>query len=329
MNSREFDTTGSQYSQGALDAGAVLRDARLRHGLSEDEVASSLRLSPKILEYIETGQFERLPGETFGRGYIRAYARLMNLDADPLVLEYDRQMGVKERARAVHGIDKTDRYTAGRSNRMWLRRGALIIFLLIAGAVFLWWYENREAEPPAVSQLDERLFEEVLVDSLPSPVPLPGVRHAAGQDIALIEPSTPGLLQVAAVETDAAGNVQQTAEPAAERTESADDSTANAEQPVEAEQTEAATDALSAGRATNGLHMRFNDTCWVQVSSADGKALHTQLMQAEQSLDIDHEGPLQVVIGAIEAVSAIEYQGTRLDTAAYKPAGVVRLKLGQ
>ncbi|QJD59168.1 helix-turn-helix domain-containing protein [Pseudomonas sp. gcc21] len=329
MSSREIDTSGNQYSQGAVDAGAVLRDARLRHGLSEDEVARSLRLSPKILEYIETGQFERLPGETFGRGYIRAYARLMNLDADPLVLEYDRQMGVKERAHAVHGIDKTDRYTAGRSNRMWLSRGALIIFLVIAGAVFLWWYENREAEQAAVSQLDERLFDEVLVDSLPSPVPLPGMRHAAGQDITVVEPLAPGLLQVAAVEAEAVAESRQAQDASVESAESAGEPAAVAGSTSQAEPAEAASDAASAGRAANGLHMRFNDTCWVQVSSAEGKALHTQLMQAEQSLDIDHEGPLQVVIGAIEAVSAIEYQGTRLDTAAYKPAGVVRLKLGQ
>lgn len=322
MSSREFDTTGSQYSQGALDAGAALRDARLLHGLSEVEVATSLRLSPKILEYIETGQFERLPGETFGRGYIRAYARLMNLDADPLVLEYDRHMGVQERAHAVHGIDKTDRYTAGHSSRMWLGRGALIILLLVAGAVFLWWYENREAALPDVSQLDERLFDEVLVDSLPSPVALPGLRHAAGQDVSLIEPVVPSVLQVSAVEAQAGDNQQPVAaEPAAQANEPASD----AEQSMDAAQTESA----PTGGVASGLHMRFNSACWVQVSSADGKALHTQLMQAEQSLDIDHEGPMQVVIGAIEAVSAIEYQGTKLDTAAYKPAGVVRLKLGQ
>lgn len=314
MNSRELDTTGSQYSQGALNAGAVLRDARLRHGLSEVEVATSLRLSPKILEYIESGQFERLPGETFGRGYVRAYARLMNLDADPLVLEYDRHMGIREREHAVHGIDKTDRYTAGRSNRMWLRRGALIILLLVAGAVFLWWYENREAVVTEVSQVDERQFEEVLIDSLPSPIALPGLRHAAGQEVSSSEPVTPALLQVSAVETETSEVQPEAAAPEAE----------SATQAAESE-----SESVSTGRVANGLHMRFNNSCWVQVSSADGKALHTQLMQAEQSLNIDHDGPLEVVIGAIEAVSAIEYQGSKLDTAAYRPAGVVRLKLGQ
>lgn len=326
MNSRDLETTGSQYSQGALDAGAVLREARLRHGLSEVEVATSLRLSPKILEYIETGQFERLPGETFGRGYIRAYARLMNLNADPLVQEYDRQMGVQERAHAVHGIDKTDRYTAGRTNRMWLRRGALIILLLVAGAVFLWWYENREIEQSEVSQLDDRLFDEVLIDSLPSPVPLPGVRHAAAPDLLAPENVGAGLLQVTSVESEADGEQASIADGSAME----DDALTN-QGAVEAEQpsgTELAESSV-AGRAANGLHMRFSSACWVQVSTAAGKVLHTQLMQADESLSIDHDGPLQVVIGAIEAVSAIEYHGTKLDTSGYKPAGVVRLKLGQ
>lgn len=322
MNSRELDTTGGQYAPGALEAGAILREERLRHGLSEVEVATSLRLSPKILEYIETGQFERLPGETFGRGYIRAYARLLNLEADPLVLAYDRQMGVEERAHAVHGIDKTHRYTAGRSNRMWLRRGALIILLLIAGAVFLWWYENRETQLPAVSNLDDRYFDEVLVDSLPSPVPLPGVRHAALQEILIAESVVPVLQRVSAVEAEA-----DTGEQAAE-TEQAGAGSGSAD--LSGQQTDNTQGEQTAAAPTgDGLHMRFSGACWVQVSTGDSKVLHTQLMQAGQSLDLDHDGPLQVVIGAIEAVSAINYQGARLDTSAYKPAGVVRLKLGQ
>src|SRR5690606_12019289 len=121
-----------------------------------------------------------------------------------------------------------------------------------------------------------------------------GLRYAAGQDVSSSEPVAPALLQISAIEPETS-DVQPVAQ-AAEAEPAA----------------EATAEPVSTGRVANGLHMRFNNSCWVQVSSADGKALHTQLMQAEQSLDIDHDGPIEVVIGAIEAVSAIEYQGSKL-----------------
>ena len=72
----------------ASAAGAVgeaLGDRRRSLGLSIDDVALRLKFMPRQLEALEAGRFERLAGPAFARGMIRAYARLLGLDAESLL----------------------------------------------------------------------------------------------------------------------------------------------------------------------------------------------------------------------------------------------------
>ncbi|HIZ51648.1 MAG TPA: DUF4115 domain-containing protein, partial [Candidatus Pseudomonas excrementavium] len=107
--------------------------------------------------------------------------------------------------------------------------------------------------------------------------------------------------------------------------------------------TEAATDEVSSAAATaesaasespvaaspSGLVMSFSANCWVQVSTTDGRVLHSRQMQQGQTLNIDHQGPLDLVIGAASAVSKIEYNGQPVELTGNASSGVARLRLGQ
>lgn len=66
----------------SIGAGAMLRAAREAAGLSVDAVAQQLKLAPRQVGAIESGDFAQLPGRTFVRGFVRNYARLVKLDAD-------------------------------------------------------------------------------------------------------------------------------------------------------------------------------------------------------------------------------------------------------
>jgi cytoskeleton protein RodZ len=70
---------------GASSVGAWLRGAREAAGLSEDAVAQQLKLHPRQVRAIEEDDYARLPGRTFVRGFVRNYARLVNLDPDAVV----------------------------------------------------------------------------------------------------------------------------------------------------------------------------------------------------------------------------------------------------
>ncbi len=69
----------------AASVGTWLRVAREAAGLSGDAVAQQLKLHPRQVRAIEEDDFARLPGRTFVRGFVRNYARLVNLDADAVV----------------------------------------------------------------------------------------------------------------------------------------------------------------------------------------------------------------------------------------------------
>ena len=69
----------------AAAAGALLRAAREAAGLSVAAVAQQLKLAPRQVAALEEGDFTKLPGRTFVRGFMRNYARLLQLDSDAVL----------------------------------------------------------------------------------------------------------------------------------------------------------------------------------------------------------------------------------------------------
>src|SRR5215470_14062476 len=65
--------------------GARLKAARETAGLSLDQAAQQLKLAPRQVKAIEDEDFAHLPGRTFTRGFVRNYARLLNLDPEGLL----------------------------------------------------------------------------------------------------------------------------------------------------------------------------------------------------------------------------------------------------
>ncbi len=66
-------------------AGQKLAAARKDRDISVREVADNLNLRVSIIEAVEADEYDKLPGSTFTRGYIRAYANLLRLDPDELI----------------------------------------------------------------------------------------------------------------------------------------------------------------------------------------------------------------------------------------------------
>ena len=66
------DTTTGVVSESGNDVGPGrrLREAREAAQLTVAEVASRMRLKPRVLEQLENDNYERLHGSTFVRGYL-------------------------------------------------------------------------------------------------------------------------------------------------------------------------------------------------------------------------------------------------------------------
>lgn len=72
--------------------GVRLAAARAGRGLSVADVAQQLKLSPVQVQALEADDYQRLPGAVFVRGFIRNYARLLQLDPAALLPPIEREL---------------------------------------------------------------------------------------------------------------------------------------------------------------------------------------------------------------------------------------------
>ncbi len=65
--------------------GELLLEQRLRAGLTLETMAAQTRVKLEYLQAIERNDFSQLPAAVFVKGYIRSYARVLELDPQPLL----------------------------------------------------------------------------------------------------------------------------------------------------------------------------------------------------------------------------------------------------
>ena len=87
------DSTGS--AKGGDEAGSAvgrrLREARTRRKMGLEGVAKELHLDVSVISAIENDDRTSMPAPAFVQGYIRNYARLLELPEDELVRQYAAQ----------------------------------------------------------------------------------------------------------------------------------------------------------------------------------------------------------------------------------------------
>lgn len=71
--------------------GDYLKTERQTRRLSLEEVSSTTRIPRKTLESLEGDRFDDLPSGVFVRGFIKAYASAVDIDAREVLARFDRQ----------------------------------------------------------------------------------------------------------------------------------------------------------------------------------------------------------------------------------------------
>lgn len=74
----------------AVGAGAALRAARERLGLTGQQAAERLTLDQAVILALESDDYAALGAGVFARGHLRRYATLLGLDADAALEAYER-----------------------------------------------------------------------------------------------------------------------------------------------------------------------------------------------------------------------------------------------
>lgn len=79
--------------------------------------------------------------------------------------------------------------------------------------------------------------------------------------------------------------------------------------------------------APGRLQMRFTGESWVEVRDAQGRLILADLMRADRDVSLDTWGPIEVLVGAVDA-SVIVFNGETLDLSNRAFQNVARVTLG-
>ena len=132
-----------------LSPGEQLRNARQGYRWSVEDVAANLNLTVEMVRALESGDTEALPGPTFVRGYLRAYARLMEIDESTVLAGAHDAQG--ESIGSVVPVLGKEAFK-DKKGRQWLkfstsqkkgwRKTVLVSILILAGILVAWWFSG-------------------------------------------------------------------------------------------------------------------------------------------------------------------------------------------
>ncbi|MCG4451815.1 helix-turn-helix domain-containing protein [Pseudomonas sp. MMS21-TM103] len=303
-----------------VNPGESLREARESKGWAVDEVAAQLNLTPLRLSQIEAGAFDKLPGNTFARGYVRAYAKLLGMDQSRLVLEFDQFTGSDAVGSDVHSLGHIEE--PARYSQSILRFVSFALLVALTGVGFYWWQEQaarHTGESPVTS------IEQVEVDGADGMTQLHPLDEPEDQAVLAAQGETElNLTPVIAEETAASeldGAVEQAvAEPAGEELQV---EPAAADSPAPANTTESL--VVAAGEGT--VSVSYVADCWTQLTDASGKVLFSALKRKGDSLQLAGKAPLELRLGFARGAQ-VSYNGQAVDVAPYISGETARIKLG-
>nr|WP_312230088.1 RodZ domain-containing protein [Pseudomonas sp.] len=316
-----------------VNPGEALRAARESRGWSVAEVATQLNLTPMRLSQLEAGEFEKLPGNTFSRGYIRAYAKLLGLEQAPLVADFDQFTGSNATGASVHALGRIEEPT--RYSQSILRLVSFLLLLGVGGACFYWWQDQGwqlddlknvgmghvEVEgadgSTQIHPLDEPEDQAVAAaQSQGTELPLPGVPAEQTEAPSETPPATATeLLEQTPPAQQAAPAQQAPTAPAAP--------SAQAQAPASAAAQSQAPVAAGEGLVS----LKFTADCWVQVTDASGKVIASGLKRAGDSLDARGKAPMELRLGFARGAQ-VTYNGAAVDVTPHISGETARLKLG-
>lgn len=121
--------------------GERLRAARTAAGLTLQAVADDLHLPVDVLEALERDDYAKMPGRVFVRGYLRKYARLVDLPADALLATFDAHVPVEDVAvPSLHTVVSARQIRSqARSSHSAVRAVTWIVVLVLAALLLTWW----------------------------------------------------------------------------------------------------------------------------------------------------------------------------------------------
>ena len=294
------DTTGN-FTTGArpFSVGVTLREAREKLGLNLADVANRLKFAPRQIEALEQDNFARLPEIAFVRGFVRSYARLLQLDPDPLLaaLPQPPAQSPVPAANPDNEMRFPDLQAARRQNFLWLAAGLGVAIVL---GLFVWMNDS----PPQVP---------AITPAQPEAVVLPGAEELAAASHPVAAPIASSAPAAAPAATVAKALLIGPPVPPSVKA---------AKNVVKVPQPEPGSPTSQAAP----IRLTFAQDAWVEATDKNGIYLMAQLNMGGTERRIRGTPPFFLTIGNASGVR-LYYQDKEIDLARFNKAGVAHLTL--
>jgi cytoskeleton protein RodZ len=325
---------------GQVLPGALLAQQRQAKGWSVEHAASQLKFATRQVLALESDNYAALPGPVIVRGFVRAYAKLLGMDANALVATLPQGNAVPgERImpqRTLSTPFSESPLPLGNRKKLspvWFVGVGAVVLLVAAGVVLhktdvldhmpqLAWLKQvgkpAEVADSAAAQASAEQadlppeVQEAADHGKPEKDEVAPDAGAATASVAAA--SEPAAVPAAVVASTAVAPVSPV--PAAAASVSAP--AANSAAPVAGN--------LHVSNGKDLLRLNFREDSWVEIRRADNSTMISRLLKAGTTESFDITEPVILVVGNAAGVDA-SLRGSKLDLQASNNSNVARLNL--
>ncbi|MBE0505264.1 MAG: helix-turn-helix domain-containing protein [Marinospirillum sp.] len=300
--------------------GELLKKAREAKGLSKEEVALKLNFLPAYVTALENEQFEPLHSTTFVKGYLRAYARFLGIDAEEVLRCFHAhypEMQEQEKNRPVQSL-KPEKNTSSLLFKLF----SVLVVLALISIIIIWWQSRSVENLPGVSS------QEVKVETLDGQTiiaPLEQPEAANSETETQLSDETP--IEAADAPQQQPAEPESTPPPAVVR-QRASPATPALPPVVSVRNLESGTDVASTTLGNDRLvALSFSGDCWVEVRDQTDRILHASLMREGEAIVLEGQPPFRMVFG-YGHVASVYYRGAAYDfTSRIRPNGYASISI--
>jgi cytoskeleton protein RodZ len=330
--------------------GPLLREARNARQLDQSDVARRLNLDLWVVAALESDDHAKLPPPIFVRGYLRSFARLVDVPVEQVLAEYDRvhrPAPVPERPRRPQPQPvEAEESLIG---RVGLAAAAVAV---VAVAVALgWWFmgpqpdaepaasapartatELGEAPPaePVTPKAEDQTTETGLTAEVESPVEAAASLEPSPVGGVWSAPAAQGPADESPLPAPVVGSESDPGEAAIALTGAETGTQPRAEAEAQAQGTAEASQpepTAASSPAKDVLVFRYQEDCWTAVQDADGERLAYDVIKAGEQVTLRGRAPFRVTLGNAPGVE-LQFNGEPFDHLRYSRGRIARFEVG-
>jgi len=302
----------------SLSVGQKLAQARQAQHMTIEQVARYMRLSEGVIKSLESDTAAAEIPSTYIRGYVRAYAKLLDIESEVVAPVATPAPSSKDTG--IVGIQNLQKLPQQRAKpSTWSVKSVAVTVLLIVTVAggFLWWrsgFVMPAFVSPSVSTNDGALAPATLESkaTLRGDVPLslaPEQSEATGDS-------------VATTDVEAAANIEPVKTTETETKSTGDAAKTN----TAATPLVIRTTAIDVSRGGETLEFVFVEDCWVRVTDAQGDVLAVGIKRTGQRFVVAGPAPLKIDLGNPTGVQ-LKHNNRSIDLSIYPGGRPARLTI--